>query len=87
MADRTMFHVSISVAGAIELPDTELKSWIGNVYDDEGRALNTVREIRRHLAEEYAAGNLFIRQQGCDHFDPKKGCLGHPRKQEGQESL
>lgn len=72
------FHVSISVAGAIELPDEELKSWIGLVYSD-GKPLRTVRDIRRKLAEECAAGNEYIRQQGCDNFDPHKGCLGHPK--------
>lgn len=45
------YHVSISVAGAIELPDKELISWIGNVYGDDGKPLETVREIRRRLAE------------------------------------
>ena len=61
------FHVSISVAGAIELPDEELKSWIGLVYSD-GKPLRTVRDIRRKLAEECAAGNEYIRQQRTGIF-------------------
>lgn len=67
------YHVSISVAGAIELPDKELKSWIGNVYGDDGKPLETVREIRRRLAEEYALGHKYIRDSGCDNFDPEIG--------------
>ena len=77
------YHVSVSVAGAIELPDKELISWIGNVYGDDGKPLETVREIRRRLAEEYALGHKYIRQSGCDNFDPEIGCLGHPQKDGG----
>ena len=72
-------HISMSVRGAIGLPDSELKTWIGNVYDDEtGEPLRSVREIRLALAEALAEGSEYIRNQECDNFDPKIGCLGHP---------
>lgn len=76
-----MKHVSMSVRGAIGLPDSELKSWVGSFYDDEsGKPLRNVREIRLALAEALAEGHEYIKSQGCDNFDPKIGCLGHPPK-------
>lgn len=74
-------HVSMSVRGAIGLPDSELKCWVGNFhYDDNGEPLKNVREIRLALAEALAEGYEYIRNTECDNFDPKRGCLGHPPK-------
>lgn len=76
---KTRRHISISIRGAIGLPDSELKTWIGNLYDDEtGEPLRSVREIRLSLAEALAEGCEYIRNQECDNLDPKRGCLGHP---------
>lgn len=73
-------HVSISIRGAIGLPDSELKTWIGCLFNHEtGEPLNNVREIRLALAEALADGQEFIRNCECDNFDPRKGCLGHPK--------
>lgn len=80
---KTRRHISISIRGAIGLPDSELKTWIGNLYDDEtGDPVRSVREIRLSLAEELAEGFEYIRNQECDNFDPKRGCLGHPVEEE-----
>ena len=76
---KTRRHISISIRGAIGLPDSELKTWIGNLYDDKtGEPVRSVREIRLALAEALAEGCEYIRNQECDNFDPERGCLGHP---------
>lgn len=76
-------HVSMSVRGAIGLPDSELKSWVGCFrYDDTGEPLKNVREIRLALAEALAEGYEYIKNTECDNFDPKCGCLGHPKRED-----
>lgn len=72
-----MKHTSINIRGAIALPDSELQSWIGKMYDSGGKAITNVREIRLALAEELAEGHIYIRSMGCDNFNPCRGCLGH----------
>lgn len=75
----TIRHISVSVRGAIGLPDSELKSWIGNIRDDDtGETIWSVRELRLCLAEMLAEGCEYIRNTECDNFDPLVGCLGHP---------
>jgi hypothetical protein len=45
--------------------------------DEEGQPLSA-QEARRILRAQLKEGHLYIPASGCDNFDPKKGCLGHP---------
>lgn len=80
---RTIRHISMSIRGAMALPDSELEKWVGYIYDDKtGKPVHSVREIRFSMAELLADGCEYIRNSECDNFDPKIGCLGHPVKEE-----
>lgn len=69
-------HISLSVRGALAQSDKDLRSFVGNLTID-GRPARTVQEVRIILADALAEGMEYIPSDGCDNFDPKKGCLGH----------
>ena len=43
----------------------------------DGKALTTVREIRKFLADQLAKGRELLPCGDCEGFDYKTGCPGH----------
>lgn len=70
-------HICMNVRGALAQSDRELRSWVGNIEHD-GIKCRSVQEVRQYLTEALSEGYEYIGPSECDHFDPKKGCLGHP---------
>lgn len=70
-------HMCLSVRGALAQPDHVLKEWVG-AFKTNGRPCTCVRDVRENLIEALAEGYEYIPSEGCDNFDPKRGCLGHP---------
>ncbi len=69
-------HICLDVRGALARPDSVLRGWCGGIEKD-GRPCATVREVREVLQEALAEGYEYSPAEGCDNFDPKRGCLGH----------
>lgn len=46
--------------------------WLSNIFEGDGA------EIRQELEERKSKGELLIGSEGCEGFDPVKGCPGHP---------
>lgn len=67
-------HVSASIKGLLNESDESLDNML---TDGEGKPLSA-QEAREILTAELEQGRLYIKSEGCDNFDPKKGCLGHP---------
>ena len=75
-------HLSMNVRGALAQSDGELKRWVGCIEHDGVKCRN-VREVRQFLIEALGEGYEYLVPAECDNYDPKKGCLGHPRVDEG----
>ena len=74
-------HISTSVRGLLNLHDKDLEGIAPFVIVD-GNRLKTAQELRYFLEKELAKGHELIAADGCDNFDPKKGCLGHEVEEE-----
>lgn len=72
-------HIGISVRGALAQTDAQLKPWIGNIMCD-GVACKSVGEVRSYLMEALSQGYEYIGPPECDNWDPKRGCLGHDKR-------
>ena len=72
-------HICMNVRGALAQSDGELRSWVGNIEHDGVKCRN-VREVQRFLIEALSEGYEYIAPAECDNFDPKRGCLGHPKE-------
>lgn len=72
-----LIHVSTSVKGLLSMSDAELKGIMPYIKFD-GKSFYDVTELREKLTQAYMDGQKFIAAEGCDNFDPAKGCLGHP---------
>lgn len=62
-----MFHMSSSIEGLLEQSDKQLAS----LFQMKGD------KVRKELLRRLNKGELYIPSEGCDTFDPKKGCPGH----------
>lgn len=69
-------HLALNVKGLIDKPKRQYQ---GLFAHDDGRPM-TPDEAKRYLLDELAKGHDLVPYGRCDNFDPKKGCLGHPRK-------
>jgi hypothetical protein len=70
-----IYHVSIDALGALQAwPKRKFK---GMFRHEDGR-LYTADEARLMCLQLVADGKPFIGPKGCDNFDPRQGCLGHP---------
>ena len=67
------YHVSIDCEGAIQ----NAKYLKGCITTDEGKTLNTVKEVRDFFREQLALGRKVIPCGDCDNFDYQTGCKGH----------
>ena len=66
-------HVSASIHGLLNESDESLHHMLS---DGDGVPLSAA-EAREILTHELGKGHLYIKAEGCDNFDPKKGCCGH----------
>jgi len=53
------------------------RSYKGVFSDDSGKPLS-IQEARAELEKELAKGHEIVPSAGCDNFDWKTGCKGHP---------
>lgn len=68
----------ISVRGNTCKSNAQLqRDWKGCITVD-GKLLKTGIEIRKFFEDHLSEGHEVIPTGGCDNFDFKKGCLGHP---------
>lgn len=66
------FHLNLYVRGGLK----NAKYLCGCVTVD-GKALNTIPEIKNFLREQLDMGREFLPCGDCDNFDYKTGCKGH----------
>ena len=69
-------HIAASIRGLLDQTDESLHNMLS---DGEGQPLSA-QEAREILTAELEQGHLYIPASGCDNFDPKKGCLGHGKR-------
>lgn len=69
---KRIIHLSLDIDGGIQ----NARLLKGCITVD-GRALNTVKEIRAFLCEQKAMGRKVLPMGDCDNFDYQKGCIGH----------
>lgn len=72
---RTMRHLCLNIEGGIE----NAKELRGCITDENGKVLNTAKQVRAFLAVQKALGRKYLPYGVCDNFDYQKGCLGHCR--------
>lgn len=80
-----VFHVHIDVADLLTWSDARFEEEVlPFLKHGESDTFTTVKQARTFLVREFARGVRAIRLggEGCDNFDMKKGCLGHPVKDE-----
>lgn len=68
----TRHHVQASIEGLLGLTNAQLSK----MFDRHGPT------IRKELKERLANGEKLIGAEGCEGFDPVKGCPGHPIEDE-----
>lgn len=64
-------HISTSISYLLTMSDEQLS----NAFECDGA------EVRKELLERQAAGEMKIGSEGCEGFDPVKGCPGHPSQE------
>lgn len=70
-------HMSLSVRGALRWPKQRLCGLVRNTVTDKPLSAEAVREW---LFDQLAAGiEVLPIGPGCEGFDPKNGCPGHPQ--------
>ncbi|MBR1392646.1 MAG: hypothetical protein IJ561_02285 [Ruminococcus sp.] len=77
-----ILHISVDINGALKCA----KDFVGCVYDDSGRALTDVEEIKAAFRQELALGHRLLPAAGCKNFDPQRGCLGCEKEDDGDDS-
>jgi hypothetical protein len=62
----------------------ELKrDWGGCITTDDGKVLRDAIDIREFLMDQLVEGHEVLPTgDGCDNFDWKRGCQGHPVEDE-----
>ena len=79
------FHIHVSIRGALAMSPREFaKNYRGVFSRDDGSPMPP-SEARAALEEELALGHEIIPAQGCNHFDWKRGCLGHSDHDDGDQ--
>ncbi len=76
----TTFHVSASIEGMLKQYQ---RKKINFLEDDEGNSI-PLSEVKNLLQQALDNGEKYIKSKGCDNFDPKRGCLGHPKQLTGE---
>ena len=72
---KTILHISTSTEGLMRQTDYRLKKMAPYIKVD-GVPLKTAAQVRRVLCEALAEGQKYFMSEGCDNFDPKRGCMG-----------
>lgn len=75
-------HIAASIRGLLNQSDEDLHHMLTG---GDGQPLSAT-DAREILTAELEQGHLYIPADGCDNFDPKKGCLGHPGQGESSSS-
>jgi hypothetical protein len=68
----------MSVRGALQMSDAELKELAQSITLDDGTHPRTAAQVRELFMDELAMGHEVVPMTDCDNFDYKKGCMGHP---------
>lgn len=64
-------HMALDIQGALRHSDRAL----AKMFNEKNGFI-----VRQTLKLELAKGHLVYPMDGCDNFDPIKGCLGHEEK-------
>lgn len=72
-------HMCISVRGMLNWSDAETRRNLKSIKKDDGTRFADIREFRRMLMDELAAGHekLPLHNPPCEGFDYRTGCPGH----------
>ncbi|MFB3924184.1 MAG: hypothetical protein ACE145_20880 [Terriglobia bacterium] len=73
------FHLSLDVIHFLKT--AKRADYRGMLKSKDGEPLSE-DDAKEALLQELAKGKRFIPIGICDHFDPERGCLGHPEKSE-----
>ena len=66
-------HMCINIEGAI----ANAKDLKGCITTDDGKVLNTIKEIEDFFRGQQAMGRKVLPLCDCDNFDYQTGCKGH----------
>lgn len=80
----TRFHMCENIKGLMSLSDYRLKK-MACCFEVDGVPLRTAAQVRRELRKMQAEGMECVPSVGCDNYDSKGRCLGHPRKENAHE--
>ncbi len=75
----TGWHICENINGLLALSDYRLKK-MASCFEVDGVPLRTAAQVRRELKKMQAEGMECVPAVGCDNYDSKGRCLGHPRK-------
>lgn len=73
MKMKTKYHCSMDIEGGIQ----NAKYLVGAITLDNGKTLNTVKEVKDFLKECLKKGWKMLPCGDCDNFDYQTGCKGH----------
>ena len=73
MKMKTKYHLSLDIEGGIQ----NAKDLVGAITLDNGKTLNTVKEVKDFLKECLKKGWKMLPYGDCDNFDYQTGCKGH----------
>ena len=77
------YHMSQDIRGAIE--NWKKREWVNAltwITKSDGTRFASVEELKDAFWSEIAQGHEVIPYGDCDNFDWKKGCQGHPMREE-----
>lgn len=78
------WHICENIKGLLSLSDYRLKK-MAPYFEVDGVPLRTAAQVRRELKKMQAEGMECVPSVGCDNYDSKGRCLGHPRKESANE--
>ena len=82
---KKVFHAHIDLADLLTWSDDKFEEEVLPFFKyGDADTFTTVREARTFLVRQFARGvrTIPIGEDGCDSFDMRKGCLGHPIEDE-----
>lgn len=71
---KTKYHLSLDIEGGMQ----HAKDLVGAITLDDGKTLNTVKEVKDFLKDCLKKGWKSLPCGDCDNFDYQTGCKGHP---------
>ena len=79
-------HMCLSVRGALCWSEEEYKGALKWMKQDDGSPFASINKLRDALMDELSQGHEVVPMGKCDNFDWKKGCRGHPAKEEPEDA-